>query len=114
MSFRVQFTITDQELKALETIANQEGFPNVAELCKTRALAGIPRRDDGALYKEMVKKIEELPEGAEFFVRDLIDTPPSILGRWLYDNVANDKIKNVEHLGKKGMDPEKYIKIKKQ
>lgn len=109
MSYRVQFTISDTEKTQLMAEATAEGYPNIAELCKVRALQGKSTYAD--LYKRMVKRIESLPVGTTFFLRDLIDTPPTLLGRWLYDNVADGTIKNVKHLGNNGSDAEKYEKI---
>ncbi len=59
----------------------------------------------------MVKSIENLPVGTIFFLRNLIDNPPSLLGKWLYDHVESGDIKNVKHLGNDGSDAEKYEKI---
>lgn len=109
MSYRIQFTISDDEKKQLESEALAEGFPNVAELCKYRALQG--KSTYATLYKRMVDKIDSLPSGSKFKLRDLIDTPPTLLGRWLYDNVANQKISNVKHLGNDGSDAEEYQKL---
>ncbi|CAK7082140.1 TPA: hypothetical protein KRO81_001713 [Clostridioides difficile] len=109
MSYRVQFTISDAEKEQLISEAASEGYPNIAELCKVRALRGKSTYAD--LYKRMVKKIESLPSGQRFFLRDLIETPPTLLGRWLYDNVANGTIKDVKHLGNNGSDAEEYVKL---
>lgn len=109
MGFRIQFTISDDEKTQLENEAIEEGYPNIAELCKTRALQG--KSTYAELYKKMVIKIDTLPAGRKFKLRDLIDTPPTLLGRWLYDNVANKTIKNVKHLGNNGSDAEEYEKI---
>ncbi len=109
MSFRVQFTISDVEKTQLIAEAAAEGYPNIAELCKVRALQG--KSTYAELYKTMVRKIDALPSGKRFRLRDLIDTPPTLLGRWLYDNVADGSIKNVKHLGNNGSDAEEYEKI---
>ena len=115
MSFRVQFTISDTEYQALIDQAAKGGFPNVAELCKSRALTPVPgkRRDYGDLYRTMVQKIAARQTEDPFTLRDLIDTPPALLGRWLYDNVANGTIPDVVHLGKDPSGAEQYQKKKK-
>ena len=112
MSYRVQFTISDSEHEELKKQAEKDSYPNVAELCKSRSLQPVTnkRRDYAELYRIMVQKIEELPSGAKFFLRDLVDTPPALLGRWLFDNVANGTIKGVKHLGNDGSDAEQYLK----
>lgn len=114
--FRVQFTISDTEHTALKAQAASEGFPNVPELCKHRALQDVPgkRRDYGELYRLMVRKITELPPGKEFTLRDLIDTPPALLGRWLYENVANGTIPDVKHLGEDSYGTQRYQKSEKE
>lgn len=109
MSYRIQFTITDAEKSQLCAEAKSEGYPNIAELCKVRALKG--KNTYAKLYKIMVSKINILPSGSKFFLRDLIDTPPALLGRWLYDNVDNGTIPGVKHLGNNGSDAEQYEKI---
>lgn len=108
MSYRVQFTISDAEKFQLMAEATSEGYPNIAELCKVRSLQCKSTYAD--LYKKMVRKINALPVGTEFFLRDLIDTPPTLLGRWLFDNVENGTIKNVVHIDKKDADAERYRK----
>lgn len=107
--FRVQFTISDDEKEMLAKSVKEEGYPNIAELCKVRALQGNSKYAE--LYKIMVSKIGLLPSGTKFYLRDLIDTPPTLLGRWLYDNVANGTIPNVKHLGNNGSDAEQYKKL---
>ena len=109
MGFRVQFTVSDNEKAQLIAEAKAEGYPNIAELCKVRALQG--KNTYAELYKKMVKKIEALPTGSRFKLRDLLETPPALLGRWLYDNVANGTIKNVKHIEKNDSDAEEYEKI---
>lgn len=36
MSYKIHFTITDEEYKGLEDYANANGIPNVQELAKQR------------------------------------------------------------------------------
>ncbi len=109
MGYRVQFTISDTEKKQLQLEAISEGYPNISELCKVRALQG--KSTYAELYKRMVKNIDKLPIGTNFLLRDLIDTPPTLLGRWLFDNVKNGSINNVKHLGNNGSDAERYERI---
>ncbi len=109
MSFRVQFTISDSEKAMLDCQARAEGYPNIAALCKARAFNG--KNSYGDLYIDMVNKINNLAKGETFFLRDLIDTPPALLGRWLYDNVKNGTIKNVKNLGNNGSDAQQYLKL---
>lgn len=108
MSYRVQFTISDAEYNQLSVQAMNEGFPNISEMCKTRALQGESTYAE--LYTTMVNKIKKIESDKEFFLRDIIETPPALLGRWLYDNVGNGIITDVEHLGNDGTNPERYRK----
>lgn len=110
MSFRVQFTISDTELGQLKQRVLDYGYPNVAAFCKAKSLG---ENSYAELYRELLDKIDKLSTGTEFFLRDLIDTPPALLGKWLYDDTSNGKIKNVTCLGKKGQDPLKYKKVQK-
>ncbi|WP_423363033.1 hypothetical protein [Mycoplasma sp. P36-A1] len=109
MGYRVQFTVSDSEKLMLEKEAKMNGFPNISELCKHRSLQG--KSTYAELYKEMVIKINELRSGERFKLRELIDTPPALLGRWLFDNVENGTISGVKHLGNNGSDAEEYEKI---
>lgn len=109
MGFKVQFTVNDTEKELLTKEAKERGYPDVAELCKDRALQG--KSIHTQLYKIMVNKIMLLPKGKEFCLKDLMDTPPAELSRWLYDNVADGSIPNVERLGSDGSDAERYKKI---
>lgn len=117
MSYRIQFTVTKQEYADLKAQALAEGFPTVAELCKTRSLKGKNTYAD--LFMQMKNKIAELrPDDiindqlnpGEFYLRDILPNPPALLGRWLYDAVKDGRIPHVEHLGNDGTNPEKYRK----
>ncbi|MCL2082134.1 MAG: hypothetical protein FWH04_02705 [Oscillospiraceae bacterium] len=110
MSFRVQFTITDAEYEELKRQAVAENFPNLAEMCKAKSLG---KNSYAELYREMVKKITRLGVGIEFYLRDIIPTPPALLGRWLFDAVENGRISGVKHLGNDGTNPERYKKMGK-
>lgn len=108
MSFRVQFTITDKEYQHLMLEMEYEGFPNISELCKSRALG--EKTNLAELYKTMESKIQKLPSGREFYLRDIIGNPPALLGRWLFENVENGKIPDVIHI-ESAIKPERYRKI---
>lgn len=63
-----------------------------------------------ALENQMISIIKNLDAGTEFCLRDIINNPPALLGRVLYEGVANNTIPNVTHIGKEnGVD--KYKKI---
>ena len=118
MSYRIQFTITDDEHAELKELAIAAGYPNVHEFCKARALNGKNTYAD--LFKIMKKKIEDLkPDDmineqlnpGEFYLRDIVPTPPALLGRWLFEAVHDGRISHVQHLGNDGTNPEKYKRI---
>ena len=112
MSFRIQFTISDAEKANLTLEANAEGFPNIHELCKARALQQTTTTY-GGLYKKAVKKIEALPAGTKFRLRDLIENPPILIGRWLQNNVEDGTIPNVVYIkkDKRDADAAEYLKL---
>lgn len=108
MSYRVQFTVSDTEKEELRKEAESQGFPNIAEYCK---FCSLGKNNTAELYKQLVARIEKLPAGQKFFLRDVIPNPPIFLGRLLFDGVANGGIPHVKHLGKVGADAEQYEKI---
>ena len=59
----------------------------------------------------LLNKISSLPKGKEFVLRELIATPPALIGRWFYENVNKGLVKNVEHIGKAEGGVEKYKRI---
>lgn len=82
----------------------------------TQALVNIV---SAAVYKKiqvmliytLLNKIISLPKDKEFVLRELIVTPPALIGRWFYENVNNGLVKNVEHIGKAEGGVEKYKRI---
>ena len=94
MSYRVQFTISDEQKIKLEEDMRKDGYPNISELCKARACGD---RSYASLYKQLIERIDKLEPGTTFIIRDLIDTPPALIGRWLYQNVDSGEVKNVIH-----------------
>ena len=109
MSYRVQFTISDQEYQELCQEAERLNYPNVAELCKSRALSG--KKSYADLYREIIEKIDKLPAGETFRIRNLIENPPTLLGRWIADNVRNGTIKGVKRVEASAADADLYQKI---
>ena len=109
MSYRIQFLVSDSELEELKRQATIEKFPSVTELAKSRILKKKNTYAD--LYKRMIDIIESLPANKEFELRDIIDAPPALLGRWLAEGVANKTIPNVVPLGRKGPSADRYKKV---
>jgi predicted ester cyclase len=105
---RIQFTVNDAEYLQMKAKADEKGFPNVAEFVKSLALGGKNSLAD--LYIEVCGKIDKLPDGKEFCIRDLIPNPPALLGRWIFKGVDNGDIHNVVSLGNKEMGAERYKK----
>ncbi|HEO0849456.1 TPA: hypothetical protein U9M63_000031 [Streptococcus agalactiae] len=106
---RIQFTVTDEELEILTKKAIEGGFPSVTEYCKCSSLQENTSYAD--LYTTLLNKISSLPKDKEFVLRELIATPPALIGRWFYENVNKGLVKNVEHIGKAEGGVEKYKKI---
>ena len=63
------------------------------------------------LYNTLLNKICSLLKDKEFVLRELIATPPALIGRWFYENVNNRLVKNVEHIGKAEGGVETYKRI---
>jgi len=63
------------------------------------------------LYTTLLNKISSLPKDKEFVLRELIATPPALIGRWFYENVNKGLVKNVELIVKAEGGVEKYKRI---
>ena len=48
------------------------------------------------LYTTLLNKISSLSKDKKFVLRELIATPPALIGRWFYENVNKGLVKNVE------------------
>ena len=103
---RIQFTVTDEELKILTKKAMEGNYPSISEYCKCSSLQ--ENTSYATLYSTLLNKINSLPKEKEFVLRELIATPPALIGRWFYENVNNGLVKNVEHIGKAEGGVEKY------
>ena len=106
---RIQFTVTDEELKILTKKAIEGNYPSISEYCKCSSLQ--ENTSYANLYNTLLNKINSLPKEKEFVLRELIATPPALIGRWFYENVNNGFVKNVEHIGKAEGGVEKYKRI---
>ena len=106
---RIQFTVSDEELKILTKKAEEGNYPSISEYCKCKSLQENTSYVD--LYNTLLNKISSLPKDKEFVLRELIATPPALIGRWFYENVNNGLVKNVEHIGKAEGGVEKYKRI---
>ena len=52
------------------------------------------------LENQMKSIISSLPTGINFMLRDMINAPPALLGRHLYEGVKSGNISNVVYNGK--------------
>ena len=52
------------------------------------------------LENQMKSIISTMKSGTVFMIRDILDNPPALLGRRLYEGVASGEIPNVEFIGK--------------
>lgn len=73
--------------------------------------AAVYKKIQVMLIYTLLNKIISLPKDKEFVLRELIATPPALIGRWFYENVNNGLVKNVEHIGKAEGGVEKYKRI---
>ena len=62
------------------------------------------------LENQMKSVINGLPKGTNFMLRDIINDPPALLGRRLYEGVQNGEIRNVVY-NKKVDGVESYTKL---
>ena len=106
---RIQFTVNDEELKILTKKVIEGNYPSISEYCKCKSLQ--ENTSYATLYNTLLNKISSLPKDKEFVLRELIATPPALIGRWFYENVKNGLVKNVEHIGKAEGGVEKYKRI---
>lgn len=106
---RIQITVTDEELKILTKKAIEGNYPSISEYCKCKSLQ--EETSYATLYNTLLNKINYLPKGKEFVLRQLIATPPALIGRWFYENVNSGLVKNVKHIGKDEGGVEKYKRI---
>lgn len=80
---RVQFSVTDDEWKKLQALAKGAGYPDVPSYCKDTSLQD---RTFGGLWKTVVEEISKMQSGKVFPLRELVTSPPSNLGRKLYEH----------------------------
>ena len=80
---RVQFSVTDEEFKKLESFASEAGYPDVSSYCKDKVLRV---RTYAGLWETVTTKIKSMNPGEVFVLRDLVDTPPSNLGVKLFNH----------------------------
>lgn len=62
------------------------------------------------LENQMRSIINNLPDGKEFYLHDIIENPPAQLGRTLYEDVQSGRIQNVKRITKEGDTVERYQK----
>lgn len=111
MSYRVQFTITDDELAELQSAAKAENYPSVSALCYARSL---PNSTTKEMFNELKAIVNARSINTPFLIRDLFPDRriPAILGRFFAEGVKNGTIPNVEVLGRnKTRGADEYKKI---
>lgn len=92
---RVQFTVNDNERSRLESLAFENGYPDISSYCRDISLG---ERTYAIFWRTIKNKIENMKSGDEFSLRDLIAAPPSNLGVKLF---RNQKQLDIEVLDKK-------------
>ena len=86
---RVQFSVTALEKIKLESLAKNNGYPDIPTYCKDVSLNEKTYAD---LWNKVVCEIDSMPTGRNFALRDIVTTPPANLGVKLYENQAQLKI----------------------
>ena len=102
---RIQFTVSQSEWNTLEMKSIKEGYPDVPSYCKDMVLK---QRTYAMLWNTVTKKIESMPSGEKFLLKDLIDTPPSNLGVKLY---AHQKELGIEIIKKDSSNTNMFKKV---
>lgn len=74
---RVQFTVSDEEWKKLQKLAEKADYPDVPSYCRDTVLED---RTYGSLWQTVIDKISKMEKDTVFALRDLIETPPANLG----------------------------------
>ena len=80
---RVQFSVNDDEWEKLRDFARAAGYPDVPSYCKDVSLQD---RTFEGLWKKVTEAISEMEAGRVFPLRELVPSPPSNLGRKLYEH----------------------------
>lgn len=80
---RVQFSVNNDEWEKLQNLAKDAGYPDVPSYCKDTSLQD---RTFGGLWKTVVEEISKMKPGKVFPLRELVPSPPSNLGRKLYEH----------------------------
>ena len=65
---RIQFTVSQSEWNTLEMKSIKEGYPDVPSYCKDMVLK---QRTYAMLWNTVTKKIESMPSGENFLLKDL-------------------------------------------
>ena len=63
------------------------------------------------LTNQMRSIINNLPPGTEFYLNEIISNPPAQIGRKFYEDVHNNKIKDVICITQSNDSIQKYRKI---
>lgn len=96
---RIQFSVSNAEYKKLQDLAEYAGYPDVPSYCKDTSLQD---RTFGGLWKTVVEEISKMESGKVFPLRELVPSPPSNLGRKLYEHQGELGIKVQEKKDKLG------------
>lgn len=80
---RVQFTADATEWAKLQQLATSNGYPDVPSYCKD---ASLQARTFSKMWTKVQNAISKMTSGTTFQLSDLVQTPPSNLGRKLYAN----------------------------
>lgn len=80
---RVQFSVNNDEWEKLQNLAKDAKYPDVPSYCKDTSLQD---RTFGGLWKTVVEEISKMKPGKVFPLRELVPSPPSNLGRKLYEH----------------------------
>lgn len=93
VKMRIQFSVKKEEWEKLHILAKKNGYPDVPTYCKGVALKD---RKYSEIWEEVKRKIEIMPSGKVFVLRDLVDNPPSNLGVKIFKHQEELKIRKIK------------------
>lgn len=99
MPYRIQFSISDEEYVELKEQAEKQHYPSVSAMCYARC---FPKSTTTEMFAELIEKIEKLPKGEKFVIRDLFlpQRIPTILGKMFAEGVVQGTIPKVRKIGR--------------
>lgn len=78
----IRIKITKHEFDDLEMRRKAAGLPSVTAYARSLL---FPQQKYQDLWKDFCEHVKNLKKGEVFYVRDILATPPALLGRWVFE-----------------------------